>query len=74
MKHVAVVIDRHGKSVAGKYTTIKGARRAADKKDNEYGGYRYHAYTLSDEVPCKHCGEQITIKFTNQCINHFLAI
>lgn len=36
------LIDRHTGKVVGKYRSVIRARRARDRKDNEYGGYRYH--------------------------------
>lgn len=35
------VIDRHTKKIIGKYKTGMTASRIVDKKDNEYGAYRY---------------------------------
>ena len=35
------VIDTKTKQVVGTYKTMAAARRAADRKDNEYGAYRY---------------------------------
>lgn len=36
------VIDRKTAQVVGIYKTLKTARRAVDRLDNIYGGYRYH--------------------------------
>ena len=36
------IYDTHTKATTGKvYKTIQTARRAADRLDNQYGGYRY---------------------------------
>lgn len=36
------VIDRQTGKIVGTYKTLKTARRAVDRLDNVYGGYRYH--------------------------------
>lgn len=35
------IVDRHTKKVVGKAKTLAGATKAVDKRDNEYGGYRF---------------------------------
>jgi len=35
------IIDRRTGAVVGKAKTLKGATRAVDRRDNEYGAYRY---------------------------------
>ena len=35
------VVDKQTGLVVRKYKTRQGARRAADRLDNEYGAYRY---------------------------------
>ncbi len=73
MFYKAIVIDRHANRVVGKYTTIKDARRAVDKKDNEYGGYKHIAYELNTEVCCTFCQSPTVIKFIDKCIPCYLA-
>lgn len=49
------IIDKHTGAVVGKATTRKGATRAADRRDNEYGAYRYGVravYANGDERSC----------------------
>jgi hypothetical protein len=41
-----VVNYREGNRVVGKYTTLKGARRAVDRLDNEYGAYSFRVETI----------------------------
>lgn len=36
------VIDSHTGHVVGSYASLQRARRAVDRLDNAYGGYRYH--------------------------------
>lgn len=36
------IVDRKTGQVVGKAKTLKGARRSVDRRDNEYGGYRYY--------------------------------
>ena len=38
-----VVIDRRTGAVVARCTTIKGARRSAERRDMAYGAYRYSA-------------------------------
>jgi hypothetical protein len=38
-----VVIDRRTGAVVARCKTLNGARRSADRRDNQYGGYRYLA-------------------------------
>ena len=40
-KEMFEVYDRHTGNVVGTYGSLKAASRAVDKRDNEYGGYRY---------------------------------
>lgn len=37
------IIDRHTGAVVGTAMTRKGASRSVDRRDNEYGAYRYYA-------------------------------
>ncbi len=39
------LVDNHTKKVVGTYTDRKRARRARDKRDNDYGAYRYSVRT-----------------------------
>lgn len=34
-------VDKHTGTIVGRATTLKAARRRADKLDNAYGAYRY---------------------------------
>ena len=36
------IVDRKTGLVVGKATTRSGARRSVDRRDNEYGGYRFY--------------------------------
>lgn len=38
-----VVVDRRTGAVVGRCKSREGARRSVDRRDNEYGGYRYFA-------------------------------
>lgn len=38
-----VVVDRRTGTIVGRCKTLTGARRSADRRDNEYGAYRFHA-------------------------------
>lgn len=38
-----VVVDRRTGAIVGRCKTLTGARRSVDRRDNEYGGYRYSA-------------------------------
>lgn len=38
-----VVVDRRTGAVVARCKTLNGARRSADRRDNEYGAYRFHA-------------------------------
>jgi hypothetical protein len=42
------VIDFQTKKRMGVYKTLKAARRAVDRLDNEYGGYRYQANKIKE--------------------------
>ena len=35
------IVDRKTGAVVGRAKTLAGARRSVDRRDNEYGGYRY---------------------------------
>jgi hypothetical protein len=37
------IIDRQTKKVVGTAKTLTGARRSVDRRDNQYGGYRFSA-------------------------------
>ena len=37
------IVDKMTGRVVGKAKTRKSASRACDRRDNEYGAYRYHA-------------------------------
>lgn len=44
------IYDRQTKAVVGKVKTRTGARRSVDRRDNEYGAYRYnHRPVYGDE-------------------------
>ena len=43
-----VVHNKTG-NIVGKYTSLKAATRAADKKDNAYGGYAHQVRRIDDE-------------------------
>lgn len=38
-----VVVDRRTGAIVARCKTLNGARRSVDRRDNEYGGYRFHA-------------------------------
>lgn len=38
-----VVVDRRTGAIVGRCKTLTGARRSVDRRDNKYGGYRFHA-------------------------------
>lgn len=38
-----VVIDRRTGAIVSRAKTRAGANRAVDRRDNEYGGYRFYA-------------------------------
>jgi hypothetical protein len=40
-KQMFEVYDRHTGDIVGNYGSLKSASRAVDRRDNEYGGYRY---------------------------------
>lgn len=42
------IIDRQTKTIVGHAKTRAGATRSVDRRDNEYGGYRFRA----DPVYC----------------------
>ena len=47
-----VVIDRRTGAVVGRCKTLNGARRSADRRDLQYGAYRYHARAaMPSEAP-----------------------
>lgn len=51
IKHWAIV-DKHTGAVVGTAKTKRGARLSVDRRDNEYGAYRYQAravYMNGDE-------------------------
>lgn len=35
------IYDKHTGAIVSKAKTISGARKAVDRRDNQYGGYRY---------------------------------
>jgi hypothetical protein len=43
------VIDGQTKQVVGTYTSKTRARRAADRKDLEYGAIRYHVQAIENK-------------------------
>jgi len=45
------IIDRHTKSVVGKAKNLRSAIRMVDKRDNAYGGYRYHHQRVDGPHP-----------------------
>jgi hypothetical protein len=48
------IYDNHSGSVVGKATTLKGARRAADRRDTAYGGVKHSAvpvYARGGAIP-----------------------
>lgn len=52
--HFAIV-DKHTGRVVATAKTRRGATRAADRRDNEYGAYRYGVravYANGDETSC----------------------
>jgi hypothetical protein len=40
-KQMFEVYDRHSGDIVGNYGSLKSASRAVDRRDNQYGGYRY---------------------------------
>lgn len=38
-----VVVDRKTGAIVARCKTREGARRSVDRRDNEYGAYRYYA-------------------------------
>ncbi len=44
-----VVVDRKNGAVVGNYSSATRARKARDRKDNEYGGYRYAARRTEEQ-------------------------
>lgn len=38
-----VVVDSRTGAVVARCKTLNGARRSVDRRDNEYGGYRFRA-------------------------------
>jgi hypothetical protein len=42
------VVDRQTGIVVSSGLTQKGARRSVDKRDNAYGGYRFHARPMGE--------------------------
>jgi hypothetical protein len=40
-KQMFEVYDRHSGDIVGNYGSLKAASRAVDRRDNQYGGYRY---------------------------------
>lgn len=49
------IIDKHTGEIVGHAKTRHGATRAADRRDNEYGAYRYGVravYANGDERSC----------------------
>lgn len=49
-KHTHEVFHNKTGQVTGKYTSLARAHRAADKKDNEYGGYIHSVRPVKEEV------------------------
>lgn len=49
-KHTHEVFHNKTGQVTGKYTSLSRAHRAADKKDNEYGGYIHSVRPVKEEV------------------------
>lgn len=49
-KHTHEVFHNKTGQVTGKYTSLSRAHRAADKKDNEYGGYAHSVRPVKEEV------------------------
>jgi len=55
------IVDRHTKRVVTTALTRAGANRAVDRRDNEYGAYRYkavpiyHMIPLHDALETLHC-------------------
>jgi hypothetical protein len=41
-----VIKDRRTGAIVGKAATLKGARRSVDRRDNEFGGYRFQAVAV----------------------------
>lgn len=44
--HTHKLVDRHTGQTVGYYTSKARARAARDRKDNEYGGYRYSVHAI----------------------------
>lgn len=44
------IIDRQTKKVVGTAKTRAGATRSCDKRDNDYGAYRYYAQPIYEET------------------------
>ena len=44
------IIDRHTKLKVGFAKTQRGARMSVDRRDNEYGGYRFSAVPVYDAI------------------------
>jgi NhaP-type Na+/H+ and K+/H+ antiporter len=42
------VVDRKTNVIMGKYKTRQSARRAVDRLDNAYGGYRYFSRSIEE--------------------------
>ena len=50
--HGYVVVDRRTGAIVARCKTLAGARRSVDRRDNEYGAYRYHARpAMPSEAP-----------------------
>lgn len=47
-----LIIDRHTGRVVGKCKSLAAARRSIDKRDNEYGGYRYTYTIVNEPIGC----------------------
>lgn len=55
------VYDTHQKRIVSRNLTKRGARNSADRRDLEYGGYRYQAMTMEDalhETGCRRASEE----------------
>lgn len=44
------IVDRQTSKVVAKAKTLQGALRAVDRRDNEYGGYRYFHRLIPDPI------------------------
>jgi hypothetical protein len=47
------IVDRKTGLIVGKAKTHKGANRSVDRRDNEYGAYRYFARPIRSEEKAK---------------------